>query len=91
MPHHNTTRETGPDLFSMQRKAQRLQDKVFELFLTRRQPMTADEVSSALGDRHLLTSVRRAMSDLKTDHRLVKTDEKVPGRHGRPNYKYRLA
>jgi predicted ArsR family transcriptional regulator len=38
-----------------------------------------------------LTSVRRSISNLTADGKLVKTERKVQGPYGRPEYVWRLA
>lgn len=37
-----------------------------------------------------ITSIRRAMSNLKNDGNLVKTDEMIDGPYGQPVHRYRL-
>ena len=56
--------------------------------------MTPAQVSSYYDDYYgpaPLTSIRRAMTTLTKDGKLIKTDKQVPGIYGTPNYKWKLA
>ena len=88
----NTTNETNPDLTEYRQKALNQDERVLELFRARIQASyTPSEVLSAAFDRTPITSVRRSMSNLTDEGRLVKTDGKREGIYGRPEHVWVLA
>lgn len=53
-------------------------------------PFEVHDLLKESGSKMELTSVRRAISDLTDCWELIRTDEKVIERLGRPNYKWKL-
>ena len=89
---YNTTNETNPDLTEYRNKALNQDERVLELFRARIQASyTPSEVLSAAFDRTPITSVRRSMSNLTDEGRLVKTDGKREGIYGRLEHVWVLA
>jgi hypothetical protein len=92
MSFYNTTRESGGDLLAYRNKAARQRDIILEFFLSRpdgQYPPSAIH-HRLFGPSTPLTSIRRAITDLTSDGKLVKTDRKVKGRYGRPEYCWTL-
>jgi len=92
MTYYNTTNESGQILLDFNDKAIGLEKKILNIF--RKYPgkkMTPFEVLSINGNINIpITSVRRAMSNLTKEDLLEKTNEKKPGRYGRPNYCWQI-
>lgn len=88
MTHYNTTNEQGQLLMEFQRKAASQDDAVREC-LQELGKASASEVMQWLEAKTrltwVLTSIRRSLSTIA-----VKTDEKVMGMYGRPEYRYKL-
>lgn len=100
MSHYNTTAETGPTLATYQQTALKQEDAVLALFRLYTQHIpgysrSPSEVHSVLEFMYkngwLLTSIRRAMTDLTEQGLLERTPHKVKGPHGRSQYRWRLA
>lgn len=102
MGHHNTTNESGSKLARFQKHAKTQEAQILKVF---RDAYVKDKTStlspSQVFDRlwytrttaaafYLLTSIRRAMSDLTREGYLIKTDDKVTSPRGRPEYLWRL-
>lgn len=97
--YHNTTDSSGADLLDYRSKA-RSQDEIVLDYLTRnkiwRKGMTASEVHKALIENRYIksnvpiTSIRRALTNLVTSNKLIKTDKQWPGPMGRPEFIYAL-
>lgn len=89
--YYNTTNEEGAELKSYSEKAETQKEKVLRTFkefglLT---PSQAWKVSGLrLGTP--LTSIRRAITDLTKEGKLIRTEEKKPGIYGRPESIYKL-
>ena len=95
--YYNTTNETGISLKTNFEKADnqtRLTLSVFQTYPN--DNLSANDVWSFLIDNESineqtpLTSIRRAITDLTNQDRLVKTDKKVLGLAGRKTYTWKL-
>lgn len=89
----NTTRDVGSELQKNEAKAQSLQVRVLEWFKSNyRGAYRPSEVHKALSKegRVLITSIRRAMSNLTKAEHLVKTDLQKMGPNGSPEYLWKL-
>lgn len=88
MSHYNTTNEQGQLLMEFQRKAANQDAAVVEC-LKELGKASASEVLQWLQAKTrmtwIITSVRRSLHNVA-----VKTDEKVMGMYGRPEYRYKL-
>ena len=90
MSHYNTTSEKGQTLINFESKAQNQERTILELFEFFCRPLTWFEVQRLLVDEMNECSIKRSLSNLKTQGKLIKTDEKAIGNTGRPSYKYKL-
>jgi hypothetical protein len=98
--YHNTTDSTGADLLDYRVHAKN-QDQIIHEYFRRNDPwlakgLTASEVLAAMLRVKLMhntpiTSIRRALTNLTTSNKLVKTDDQRDGPFGRPEYVYKLA
>lgn len=85
----NTIQETGSTLSQSHAKAVSQQERILDFF--KRHPgrhFTPAEVAKETGI--LLTSVRRAMTDLADAGQIVKTEMLTPGIYGKNNFNWRL-
>ena len=95
--YHNTTKETGAALKMFRYKAISQDRAVFNLFSQRNELMTAEKVKEVLiatediKSSVPITSIRRALSDLKNIGALSITNHKKIGSHGRPIHYYSLS
>ena len=95
--YYNTTNEVGVQLRANLKKANNQTYLTLAVFQTYPNDyLSADQVWRFLMDnesieKHTpLTSIRRAITDLTNQQRLVKTDRKVLGNAGRKTYTWRL-
>lgn len=93
--YHNTTDSVGAERRKFTAKA-KSQDELVREYFTRFKSATASEVRRdmiRLGwitGRTPLTSIRRAMTNLTNEGKLVKTTNQYKGPFGRPEYAYTL-
>lgn len=80
----NTTGLTGRQLVAAARVAKGQDAAVLEVFHGAGRPLSPSEVHARMPGRVLLTSVRRAISNLTNAGALVKLDSHTDGPHGRP-------
>ena len=88
---YNTTHEDGQLLMHFTDVSKALNTEVLGVFeASPDKSFTPYEVGDALNNKMLASSVKRSITDLTTLGHLIKTDEKVIERYGRPNYKWKL-
>lgn len=90
--HYNTTAESGAVLVDFERKAQSQDDLILDFYRRNyHRPMSPSQVHDWLGLRGVpITSIRRAISNLTARGLLEKTQTKVSGKYGRPEYCWQL-
>jgi len=88
----NTTKETGAPLRIFEHKSDAQEAKIWKLFKKHvGRELTASEVLRIYPEKGMLiTSVRRALSNLKNQKFIEKTDKKREGIYGRPECAYRI-
>lgn len=91
--YYNTTRLTGAELREAVQSADKQEAAVLAIFdRWPAQPMSPSQVwriGCDQGCNWLLTSVRRAMTNLAGDRELVKLDDRVDGAYGRKEFVWR--
>ena len=94
MTFFNTTSEKGQDLSNSNRKATKQNEVVLELFkqFGTASPSQIYQVWGTITGLTTppITSIRRAITTLTGERKLVKTDDMVIGLYGKPEYKWRL-
>ena len=95
--YYNTTNETGISLKTNFEKADNQTWLTLAVFQTYpNDNLSANDVwaflidNESINEQTPLTSIRRAITDLTNQDRLVKTDKKVLGSAGRKTYTWRL-
>ena len=87
---YNTTKESGKDLESYSVKAETQKESVLFLFQKFKKG-TASDVWAFYGPALCpLTSIRRAITDLCNEGKLIRTEEKKIGLYGRSEFIYSL-
>ena len=87
--YHNTTHVEGTELRTRTARANVQQEAVLEYFRTQR-IASASQVHKGLGERFLLTSVRRSITNLTKSGVLDKTHLKAMGPFGAREYIYAI-
>ena len=91
MTYFNTNTERGATLAESHKRAQRQEAEVLRIFRNCRPNfLAAHEVHARLGSDILLTSVRRAITSLTSEGKLVKQRFMVPGPYGKKVYVWGL-
>lgn len=90
MSYYNTTSEKGQELKESHRKARSQEELIYSYFLTCGKPLSPSMVLDKLNLNCPITSVRRAMTNLTLDEKIVKTDEKVEGLYGKKEHLWKL-
>lgn len=95
--YYNTTNEIGVQLKANLKKAHNQTFLTLSVFQTYpKDYLSASNVwiflmdNESIDEQTPLTSIRRAITDLTNQDRLVKTDKKVMGNSGRKTYTWRL-
>ena len=91
--YHNTTQISGIELVAEIDNAKKQNDKIMILFKNSPgQEYTPFEVMNIVfKGKTPITSIRRAMSNLTRDFKLLKTDTQRKGMYGKLNYCWKLA
>ena len=90
MTYYNTTNVQGDLLAEYKSKAKTQNEKIEELFRTRRRfLMTPSFVQKTILPNAPVTSIRRAMTNLTELGHLEKTDKTFKGPYGRPEHAWR--
>lgn len=87
---HNTLGLTGRQLIAASRVAKGQEAAVLDVFHAAGRPLSPSEVHARMPGRVLLTSVRRAISNLTQAGALVKLDQVQPGPFGKPEHRWQL-
>lgn len=91
MSYYNTTNETGQTLIDFTSKAKSQEEIILEFFTNNRmESFTWSEISNVFPNMNEC-SLKRSITNLKNDSKLIKTDEKGISKYGKPSYKYKLA
>ena len=91
MPFYNTTKLQGEQLAFETKRASKGNLSVRKCFEDAPdKEMSPCQVFDVLGGEQLLTSIRRAMTDLTDAGILIKTDHKIKGKYGSRVHTWRL-
>lgn len=87
--YHNSTNQKAGIVLEETRNCKSQEEIIFEIFEVYGK-LTASEVLNKFPEIILLTSVRRAISNLKFDEKLIKLDETKTGMYKKPEHYYSL-
>ena len=90
MSYYNTTNEKGGKLKESHRKARTQEEIIYSYFFTYGKPLSPSQVLDKLNLNCPITSIRRAMTNLTLDNKIIKTDERVKGLYGKSEHLWRL-
>lgn len=90
VPFHDTIGLSPRQLIAASRVAKGQEAAVLDVFHAAGRPLSPSEVHARMPGRVLLTSVRRAMSNLTNAGALVKLDSLVDGPFGKPEHRWQL-
>jgi len=90
--YYNTTKLQGNDLELAEKKALTQEQKVLFVFQKQKKPLSASQVQNLIDPIGFspITSYRRAITNLMKLGYLQKTEKKIIGKYGRPEYQYKL-
>ena len=88
MPHYNTTKESGNQLSLLNEIAINQEDKVLELFTIKKKLSPSDVWKYY--SQYPITSIRRAITNLTIQGKLLKTDEKKIGEWNRNEFLWEI-
>ena len=90
MSFYNTTHETGSTLKESHYKAMSQEDRILNYFLMFGKPLSTSMILQQMSRNCPITSVRRALTNLTLDNKLIKTDDYVVGDYGKREHLWRL-
>jgi hypothetical protein len=91
--YYNTTNLSGLDLKNAQGSVLKQEDRIYEFFKANaNREITPFEVLEALYEHSPvpITSVRRAITNLTDEDKLIKTNNQKTGPYGKPSYCWKL-
>jgi len=98
MAYYNTNRETGSTLSLSWGKADKQENMILEIFSDKMRHtlnglaphQVRDQLVQRYGKRYPLTSIRRAISNLTDNGKLMKLERMVMGNYGKKVHTWRL-
>tara|TARA_R110000803_G_scaffold70717_2_gene133715 strand:+ start:1501 stop:1830 length:330 start_codon:yes stop_codon:yes gene_type:complete len=90
MSFYNTTHETESVLKESHRKTNSQESRILNYFLMSGEPLSPSMILKQMGLNCPITSIRRALTDLTLDNKLVKTDDYCIGTYGKREHLWRL-
>ena len=90
MSFYNTTHETGSTLKESHHKAISQESRILNYFLMFDKPLSPSMILQQMSLNCPITSVRRALTNLTLDNKLIKTDEYAIGDYGKREHLWRL-
>ena len=90
MSYYNTTEETGDDLDQSHKKAKKQDHLIYSHFILSNELLSPSMVLDRLNLNCPITSVRRAMTNLTNEGKLIKTDQYVKGKYGKREHLWSL-
>ena len=90
MSYYNTNKESGAALQNSNENARTQEQRIYGFFLMYGQPLSPSMVLEKLKLDCPITSVRRAMTNLTNDEKIIKTDVMVKGLYGKNEHLWRL-
>jgi len=90
MSFYNTTHETGSTLKESHHKASSQESKILNYFLMSGDPLSPSMILQQMRLNCPITSVRRALTNLTLDNKLIKTDGYCIGTYGKREHLWRL-
>lgn len=89
MSYYNTTKESGTTLKNNVAKAKSQEVIIYSEFLSGKE-INPKELFNTFSKQMPITSIRRALTNLTKQGKLIKTDEKRIGMYGRSEYVWKL-
>ena len=86
--YYNTTKEN--ELEQVLEKTKKQDEVVIKVFNEYKMPLSPSQVLKLSKLNCPLTSIRRSITDLTAENKLVKAENKVTGTYGRPEYLWKL-
>ena len=91
--YYNTNKLTGNELKQAEQNARTQEEIILEMFQNKNE-LSASDIYKRYPKTNLfgppITSIRRAMTNLKNAGHIIKTDKLVIGMYGRPEHIYKL-
>lgn len=89
---YNTIHQQGEDLVQSEKKAKSQNEMILAFFEKHpNEEFSPPQIQEALSLYHTpITSIRRSITTLTKDGKLIKTENQVKGIYDKPNYKWRF-
>lgn len=88
--YYNTNKEDIQQVNSSLSKAKTQERIIYKLFLKTKQPISPSNVFKSLNFIWPITSIRRAITNLTSDNKIVKTSNTVKGMYGKQEHLWSL-
>ena len=89
-PFYNTNQESFDEASDSSARAAKQSDVILGLFEMTKTPMSPSMVYKALGQEWPITSIRRAMTNLTDDGKIIKTQKTTKGIYGKKEHLWAL-
>ena len=88
---HNTINLDGKTLDKAMKDAHSIEQLIYNVFKKyKKNTFTPCELHDQIKEKVLLTSIRRGITNLTNEGKLVKTDIQRMGKYGKPNYAWKV-
>ena len=88
--YYNTNGEKGPDLAKSEEKAQTQEDILMGIFKNKRDLSASQAFKLFPNGNTPITSIRRAITNLTNQGKLIKTQDLRPGLYGKDEHVYKV-
>ena len=90
MSYYNTTNIKGDDLKISRSNAISQEALIYGFFLDYKKPLSPSMILAKLNLRCPITSIRRAVTNLTLDNKIIKTDKTTRGLYGKPEHLWKI-
>ena len=88
--YYNTNKTDNQQVKSFSSKAKSQEHIIYKLFVTANQPISPSNIFKSLNFIWPITSIRRAITNLATENKIIKTSDTVKGMYGKKEHLWSL-
>lgn len=90
MSYYNTNKIKGDALKTSQKKTESQESLIYNFFLDNEEPLSPSMILNKSDLNCPITSIRRALTNLTLDKKIIKTSRTVKGIYGKPEHLWKV-
>lgn len=90
MSYYNTNKIKGDALKTSQKKTESQESLIYNFFLDNEEPLSPSMIFNKSDLNCPITSIRRALTNLTLDKKIIKTSRTVKGIYGKPEHLWKV-